>query len=59
MTHADQVIRKVSDLRDLCHRLKAAPSRSLTDEERAWHITDPTKKLDAETTAIPPSDSRQ
>lgn len=36
MTHADRVIRTVSDLRDLIHRLKAAPTRPLTDEERSW-----------------------
>jgi hypothetical protein len=39
MTHADRVIRTVSDLRDLIHRLKAAPTRPLTDEERSWGST--------------------
>ena len=44
MTHADQVIRKVSELRDLIHFLKAAPVRTLTDEERTWRTPEPSKE---------------
>jgi len=47
MTPTDRIIRTVSDLRDLVHRLKAAPTRSLTPEERRWNSANPVVNEDA------------
>jgi hypothetical protein len=58
MTHADQVIRKVSELRDLIHFLKAAPVRALTDEEHAWRTTSPAAKSEAKSTVVLSHDTR-